>query len=60
MAVRGLMDGGSVTVRRIRAFAVANEMGRGSCFRQFVSGLIAWYALMAWNLDEGGGASPVV
>ncbi len=29
MAVRGLLDGGSVTVRRMRAFAVANEMGRG-------------------------------
>ncbi len=29
MAVRGLLGEGSVTVRRIRAFAVANEMGRG-------------------------------
>ncbi len=29
MAVRGLLDGASVTVRRIRAFAVANEMGHG-------------------------------
>ncbi len=29
VAVRGLMDGGSVRVRRMRAFAVANEMGRG-------------------------------
>ncbi len=29
MPVRGLLDGGSVTVRRIRAFAVANEMGHG-------------------------------
>ncbi len=29
MAVRGLLDGGSVTVRRMRTFAVANEMGRG-------------------------------
>ncbi len=27
--VRGLFAGGSVTVRRMRAFAVANEMGRG-------------------------------
>ncbi len=25
----GLLDGGSVTVRQVRAFAVANEMGRG-------------------------------
>ncbi len=29
MTVRGLLDGGSVTVRRMRALAVSNEMGRG-------------------------------
>ncbi len=29
MAIRGLLGGGSVTMRRMRAFAVANEMGRG-------------------------------
>ncbi len=29
MAVRGLLDGGAVTVRRMGAFAVANETGRG-------------------------------
>ncbi len=29
MAVRGLLGEGSVTVRRLRAFAVVNEMGRG-------------------------------
>ncbi len=29
MAVRGLLGEGSVTVCRMRAFAVANEMGRG-------------------------------
>ncbi len=29
MAVRGLLSGGSVTVRRMRAFVVTNEMGRG-------------------------------
>ncbi len=29
MAIRGLLDRGSVTVRRMRAFAVANEMSRG-------------------------------
>ncbi len=29
MAVRGLLDGGSVTTRQMRAFAVAIEMGRG-------------------------------
>ncbi len=28
MAIRGLLDGGSVMVRRMRAFQVANEMGR--------------------------------
>ncbi len=28
MAVRGLLDGGSVTVRRMRAFAVAHEICR--------------------------------
>ncbi len=28
-AVRGLLDRGSVTVRRMRAFAVAKEMGWG-------------------------------
>ncbi len=67
MAVRGLLGEGSVTVRRMRVFAVANEMGRGgrvggggSCFRQFVSDLVAWYALMTWNPDKGGGAFPVV
>ncbi len=30
MPVWGLVDGGSVTVRRMRAFAVVNEMGWGS------------------------------
>ncbi len=29
MAIRGLLAEGSVTVRRMRAFAVATEMGRG-------------------------------
>ncbi len=29
MAVWGLLGGGSVAVRQMRAFAVANEMGRG-------------------------------
>ncbi len=28
-AVRGLLDGGLVMVRRMRAFTVASEMGRG-------------------------------
>ncbi len=40
-------------VRRMKAFAVASEMGRdgGS---QFVSGLVAWYALITCNQDEDG------
>ncbi len=29
MAVQGLLDGGSLMVRRMRAITVANEMGRG-------------------------------
>ncbi len=29
MAVRGLLGEGSMTVHRMRAFAVVNEMGRG-------------------------------
>ncbi len=62
MADWGLLDGRSVMVRRMRAFAVASEMDRGggSCFRQFVSGLVAWCALMTWNPDEDGGAFPTV
>ncbi len=40
MAVRGLMGEGSVTVRRMRAFAVANEMGRGG---------VAVAAAFAWD-----------
>ncbi len=46
MAVRGLLDGWIG--------------GGGSCFRQFVCGLIAWHALVTWNPDVGGGAFPVV
>ncbi len=34
--------------------------GGGSCFRQFVSGLVAWYALVTWNPGKGVGAFPVV
>ncbi len=34
--------------------------GGGSCLRQFVTGLVAWYALVTWNPDESGGAFPVV
>ncbi len=67
MAVRGLLGEGSVKVRRMRAFTVANEMGRGgvsvaasAAFSQFVSGLVAWYALVTWNPDKGVEAFPVV
>ncbi len=54
---RGIGDG-----FRMRAFAVPSEMGRGggTCFSQFVRGLLAWYALITWNPDEGCGAFPVV
>ncbi len=47
MAVLGLLDGGSVTLRRMKAFAVENDMDRGggSCFRQLFSGFIVWYDL---------------
>ncbi len=30
--------------------------GGNSCFCEFVSGLIDWYAFMTWDLDEDGGA----
>ncbi len=36
------------------------RVGGGCCFRQFVSGLVAWYALMIWNPDEDGEAFPDV
>ncbi len=53
-AVRGPFSGGPVT--SIRAFAVANEMCRGgSCFREFVSDLVAWYAIATVDPDEVGG-----
>ncbi len=48
----------------MRAFAVANKMGHGDVLvavaATFVSGLVAWYALVTWSSDEGGGAFPVV
>ncbi len=59
MAVRGLLIGGTAMVRLMRAFAVASKMVRarrvddgGSCFSQFVSCLVARYALMTWNSGE--------
>ncbi len=33
--------------------------GGGSCFRQFVSYLVAWYNLMTQNPDEDSEAFPV-
>ncbi len=51
MVVWGLLGEGSMMARRMRAFVVANEMGRGgSCFRQFIGGLVAWYALVTLPL----------
>ncbi len=56
--VRGLLGGGSVVVRWMRAFAMVIEMDRGgmsvfgcSCFRNFVSGLVAQCVFVAGNTD---------
>ncbi len=59
MAVRGLLEGGSVMMRRMKPFEVENEMVRGrvSVAAAFVTSLLAWHALMTWNT---GGAFPVV
>ncbi len=51
MAVQGLLDGGSVPVCRMKAFAVAAAFANSS---------VAWYALMTCNPDEGSGAFPDV
>ncbi len=63
-AFRGLLDGGSVMVRRMRAFAVANEIGRGGVSvvvaAAFANLSAASLPGMTWNPDEGGGAFPVV
>ncbi len=55
-------------VRRMRAFAVANEMGRGgmsvavaaAVANSSAASLPGMYALVTWNPDKGGGAFPVV
>ncbi len=67
VVVRGLLGGGSVVVRWMRAFAVVIEMDRGgmsvfgcSCFRNFVSGLVARRVFVAGNTDADARASPVV
>ncbi len=54
MAVRGLLDGGSVMVRRMRAFAVANEMGRGGVSAVVAAAFVIWYAFMTWDPVESG------
>ncbi len=59
MAVRGLLDEGSVTVCRMRPFAVANEMGRGGV-SVAVAAAFANSSAVTWNPDKGGGAFPVV
>ncbi len=45
-------------VRQMKAFTVASEMGRGGgrWFRQLVSDLVAWNALMTWNPNVDGGS----
>ncbi len=47
-------------VRRKKGICRANEMDRGgdNSFRQFISNLVVWYALMA--LIEDDGASPII
>ncbi len=48
-------------VRRMRAFAVANEMSRGgSFFRDFVGSLVVWYAFVVGGRYEDSRAFLVV
>ncbi len=56
MAVRGLLDGGSVMgFRSGKGGGLWQDVGgSGTCFREFVSGLVAWYALMTWNAHGDG------
>ncbi len=62
MAFRSMLCWVPVMVRRMRAFVVEYEMGRGGGCRprEFVSGLVALCAILTWNTDEHGGAFPVV
>ncbi len=60
MAVQGLLDGGSVMVRRVRAFTVASEMGRGGVSLAVAATFVAWYARMTLYPDEDGGVFPIV
>ncbi len=61
MAIRALLGGGSAMVCRMTAFTVENEKGSGgSCFRQFISNLVAWYVIMPWSPDEDSRAFSVV
>ncbi len=61
MAVRGLLEGGSVMMRRMKPFAVENEMVRGrvslAVAAAFITSLLTWHALMTWNT---GGVFPAV
>ncbi len=41
----------------MRAFAVANEMGRGGVSAAVAAAFVVWYALMTWNPGESGGHS---
>ncbi len=59
MTVWGLLGGVLVIVRQMRTFAVANEMDCGSCFREFVSGLVAWNAFVTGDPGENGWTFPV-
>ncbi len=63
MTFRGLLDGGSVTVRRMRAFAVANELGRGgvsvAVAAAFANSSAAWLPGMPlWPGTEMRGVGP--
>ncbi len=60
MAVWGLLDGGSVMVRRMRVFAVASETGRGGASVAVAVAACFSVALMTWNPCEKDGVFPVV
>ncbi len=61
MTVRGLLGEGSVTVRRMRAFALANEMGWGGVSMAVAAAFAnSWCALATWKPDKGGWTFPVV
>ncbi len=61
MSVRGLLDGGSVMMRRMRALAVAKEMGHGgvsvAVAAAFANSSAASLHGIAWY--EKGGVFPI-